>query len=259
MTTSPTPLERLLALATQDAGVRPEFYRRLLAADVFVPVLHGPAENGVVPAGETILIKCLDRIDGVQVIPFFTSSTAVFDAAPAGDRCVVMRARELFESKRSSHFHLNPASPFGRAFVPAEIDLLLRTGGLSEITSDVLPDDESVAMTVPADDHHAMLAALHTLYARHFAVSAAFLVEVRRARHPASLLIAIESASAAEEISRDTATVVQEFATDLRLPVDIAQVDPGASDLGRQLVEAFEPFYRRGLAATLLERSATQG
>lgn len=255
MTSSPTLLERLLALATHDAGVRPEFYRRLLESEVLVPVLHGPVETGKVPAGEVLLVKCLDRLDGVQVIPFFTSAQAVFDASPAGERCVVMGVRELFESKRASHFHLNPASTFGRAFLPMEIDLLLRTAGVGEITCTELSNDEPLAMAVPTGDHSAMIHVLCTLYARHVAVCAAFLVEVRNASAP-SLLIAIEATTAIEEISRDTASVVQDFGEELAVPVDIVQIDRDGSDFARHIVEAFAPFYQRGLAASLLEGAA---
>lgn len=55
-------LERCLFEAHGDESIRPEFYRRLLAAEVFVvPIGDLPVTGGAIKAGETIRLQIVEK------------------------------------------------------------------------------------------------------------------------------------------------------------------------------------------------------
>jgi len=128
-----TPLERMLRDAWHEPGLRPAFYKRLSKSEVLVPVHPRPGQvrSGRIGAGEVLSVIAMIRADQVEVIPFYSSAEHLFKASPAGEKCVVMRVRELFESRPEMHFHLNPLSTYGREFSPQDTRSLLATGGIA--------------------------------------------------------------------------------------------------------------------------------
>jgi len=117
----------MLRDAQRDPGLLPTFYQRLLDSEVIVPVQARPDQIGrsTIPAGALLDVITMVRSDGIGVIPFFTSPARLFQWSPEGERCVLMRVRELFESRPDMLFHLNPGSPDGQAFRQAEMHALL--------------------------------------------------------------------------------------------------------------------------------------
>ncbi len=68
-------LERKLMLAADNPASRPEFYKALMASEVFVIGFTDSEGEGVktVPAGAKLSIVNWEKNDGTPIIPFFTS------------------------------------------------------------------------------------------------------------------------------------------------------------------------------------------
>ena len=124
------PIERLLQEVRRNPARRPEFHQQLLNARVLVPVSaqHPGSGRQIIPAGEDFNVITMVRSDGVSVIPFFTSPTRLYQWSLAGEQCVLLSVRELFESRPDMHFHLNPQSPDSQVFTPPEAQALLVKG-----------------------------------------------------------------------------------------------------------------------------------
>ena len=241
-------LEELLREATLEIGLRPEFYRGLLDAEVLVPVetsISGPTRT--LPAGSTLAVKTLVRHDGVGVIPFYTSPRSVYDANPLGEKCVLMYVRDLFESRPDMHFHVNPFSQFGREFLPREVASLLTTGQIDESENMEVVADENVILSSPANPPVELLRALSLLYSRsHPQVRAAFVAESTHAdeKLPSTLLIALDVEEEEEKVLRDSSDVVRECES--RDPiVDLAVISGSDSPIARYFFSKAKPFYER--------------
>lgn len=120
-----TELEALLRRSLEEPELLLVFYAQLLEAEVLVPVQVpiGKGANSAIPAGSDIDVITLVMASGEEIVPFYTSASKVYEASPNGERCVLMRTRELFEAFRrrpDMHFYLNPSSEYGRSFSPAE-------------------------------------------------------------------------------------------------------------------------------------------
>jgi len=241
-------LEELLREAHREIGLRPEFYRRLLLAEVLVPVETSlPCPTATIPAGYSLAVKTLVRSDGVGVIPFYTSPRAVYDGNPLGEKCVLMQVRDLFESRPDMHFHVNPFSQFGREFLPREVASLLQTGQIDDSMNMEVVADETVVLSPPVNPPVELLRALGVLYSRsHPQVRAAFVAECTHPEKgiPATLLIGLDVEAEEEQILRNSLDVVRECES--RDPiVDLAIISGSDSKVARYFFSEAEPFYER--------------
>jgi len=251
---SETPLERLLRHAATEPGMRPEFYRRLLASDVLVPV-DQPGQIGPYPAGTNLNIISLVRDDGVVVIPFFTSAARVCEA-PVGNKCVQMNVRDLFKTNPGKHFHVNPCSLFGREFVPVEVQSLLKHGGLMiPCRIHVKQNDTAVTLVPLQDPPTHVLDELKVLLARNPQVQAAYIGELRTPQEAVkkSCMLAFDFTPKADvdRILRDVATVITEHMTSHSPHVDLVVRPRNGSHLAKAF-EAIAPFYVIGWAGRFL-------
>lgn len=244
-----TPLERLLQAATHDVGLRPAFYQCLLSSDVLVPIARHLHPGSQVAAETTLHVWTLQRFDGVAVIPFYSSRATAYDAPGGAEKYAVMPVRELFQARPDMPLHLNPFSPFGRSFDSDEVRQLLTTGMVGGATEEhLIPDDGSLGLGQPENVPDAMLAALRVLYARHFAVKAAYLAQLSRAGSATSLLIAIDCDSdVLERVAQESATVITDTWPG-NLPVDVTRLEHDGSTLAGYLAHV-APFYERGWGA----------
>jgi len=120
-------LERMLEEEPGDAAWLAQFHKQLLESEVLVPVkVQGhDADLTTIPAGSDLNVITLSRTDGVDVIPFFSSSGRLYQWSPTGEECVLLTVRELFESRPDVHFWLNPYSQGNREFTPSLVSALL--------------------------------------------------------------------------------------------------------------------------------------
>lgn len=242
-----TQLERLLRGATREVGLRPEFYRCLLDADVFVPIEPAPGQgsHGTIDAGSMLAIKTLARKDGIGVIPFYSSARAVFEGNPRGEKCVRMRVRELFEARPDMHFHLNPFSEFGREFPPHEVESLL-SSGLPHAGAQEIQAEEGLRYGPARNPPLAVLDSLSVLFSRNDQVESAFAADLfsKGATEPTSLLIAIEASSDHDRILQEAAAVVSEHDQE-QVTIDLTLIERDGSDQSAYFFTAAAPFYTR--------------
>jgi len=250
-----TPLERLLRHAVTEPGMRPEFYRRLLDAEVLIPIEKpkGHSGNRLAP-GTTVKVRTLRRFDGVEFIPFFTSAER-FDDAGMRSECVRMPVRALFESRSDIYFHINPFSLYNRDFGPTDIASLLTLDGILAPIPVFIRQRATVSIGEYEDRPGVLFDALCALLARHVKVRAAYcaLLTMPDEKVKRSCLIALDVFEGADvyRIFNDIGTVVTDFMVPTSLPVDLA-VRPQDDTLVAQYLATAKPFYEIGLASQFL-------
>ena len=119
----------MLVAAAKDPAERPAFAQALLASEVYVlGRLDSLPVDGVAQPGTNAKLVNFSDADGTFV-PFFTSEAAMQAslAARAGSSPNYLRlpCRELFEVTRGARLVLDPDSPYGKKYLPSEVEALL--------------------------------------------------------------------------------------------------------------------------------------
>ena len=250
-----SPLERMLRDAWHEPGLRPAFYKRMLDTALYVPVQPraGQTPDRAIPAGERLDVITFTRVDGIGVIPFFTTPEHLFAAFPAGARCVLMPARELFRTRPDMDFHLNPFSIYGREFSPRDTRSLLATGGIGVTEHIWVPYAEEGNLKEPVDPPQAILSALRVLFARNFEIRAAFIAQRSQPKPDREeLLVVVDLIEAGSETRalREASTVLAEL-TEPGMPQFAFAVLPrDGSPIANYFKDA-QPFYTIGIAGAI--------
>lgn len=246
----PDRLEELLRLAATDPGHRPEFYAALLQADVFVleaaAAPHGP--------GAALHLQEWEREGGGRALPFFTSLTALRRAADADTPYAQLPARSLFEAARGATLVLNPRSPFGKEFVPAEVERLLRGELPAHREHHVVQAPRRVVVGQPLHYPDALVQALNTLFAKLPQVRAAWLALMSGATEDGRprLLVGVdlEGDGDAERVLAQAGGVGAD-ALGPGEELDVVRVRAGdAGGVSAYLLKETQPFYRRAVHGT---------
>lgn len=254
-----TPLERSLRNASENPGLRPEFYKRLLDSSVLVMVMRRPEQFGAntVAAGSNLNVITLVKNDGVGVIPFFTSPARVFEVSPQGETCVCMTVRELFESRPDMFFHLNPYSKYGREFSPPEVESLLTTGGIVFPQHIHIPLEENVDLRTPENPPNEILDALQTAFARNLEIRAAYVAELHRKgpdpKNTLLLLLDLTESADEERALREAGTVITEYNAPGMTTFDLGILTRDDSMIMKYFREKARPFYEVGIVGRLLQ------
>lgn len=257
MSTKELPIERLLRHAQHERGLRPEFYRRLLDSSVIVPIRQqsGRPQCGGIAAGTTVEAISLVRVDGLALVPFFTSATPFFSAFPNGHGCIVMPVRELFGSREDMPFCLNPFSKYGRDFYPIETQSLLTIGGLLPPWEPTIPIDEDVVLRSPEIPPRGLLEALRVLFARSLEVKTAYLAQLGHPRvADQSLLLVLDLREGCDgaRIQIDTGTIIAELDDAVGMTIEVMALSHDDSEIARYCLNEARPFYEMGVASRLL-------
>ncbi|WP_317205402.1 enhanced serine sensitivity protein SseB C-terminal domain-containing protein [Janthinobacterium sp.] len=239
-------LERLLRLAARDAARRPEFYRALLAADVYVVGATELVQSGRAGVGERIAIEHWTRADGAVIIPFFSSLAALQRAIDAECDYLQLSARALFEITRGAALALNPKSPYSRAFPPAEVAAMLGGDGNAPGAA------TQVFLGQPRHYPALLVDALTTLLAGRGNVHAAYLSlmlapSVDSRPH---LLVAIHADGDTGQLMRDAGRVAC-GAAPAGKAVDLTLLVAGEDPLSDYFLHSVAPFYERSWGARL--------
>jgi hypothetical protein len=147
-------LEETLVRAATDPAARPEFYRRLLAADLFVLTEEAHAADGQTskPAGADASFITWDSPNG-SYVPLFSSRARIDEIARLRERTygfVALPGKAAFArlAKEKRVAFLNPGFACGKQFVPDVIDRLsggekaVPAAGAAEKTPAPEPIDE---------------------------------------------------------------------------------------------------------------------
>jgi hypothetical protein len=243
---SPTPLEEALARAATDAAARPEFYRALMEAQVFVlGSMAGTANQRTVEAGENISIAHWQKQDGTPIIPFFASLPALQRAIRVDETYLQLPAKSLFEITRGATLVLNPSSDHGKEFVPHEIDALLDSGMNQIPQRRVVQKETRVLLGQPSNYPTAMVEALSRFYATRSNVRAAYLCLMHEeGEEKAHLVIGIDCDEGYEQLVRETGVVASDSKPKDE-PFDIVRVEASDSGISEHFRTATKPFYTR--------------
>lgn len=254
MTEPENELERKLASAADDPASRPEFYKALLAAEIFVIGFTDAPGDGrsTIPAGEKISISNWQKDDGTPIIPFFTSLEALQRALKEKARFIAMPAKSLFEITQGSFLVLNPASPYGKEFFPEEIKALLETGMNHAPKTRVVQKETKVLLGQPANYPSGMVSALSALLSKHPAVKAAYLCLMHEegSGEKPTLVVGFDGDGDLAEAMRESGSVAVDTAPKGEL-VDFVVLKKNERGISDYMFKSVKPFYERGLAGKL--------
>ncbi|MFT3930602.1 MAG: enhanced serine sensitivity protein SseB C-terminal domain-containing protein [Spongiibacteraceae bacterium] len=241
-------LDRAFELAAKDPASRPEFYRLLLASDIFVIGDSGaPGEGAVsIPAGANISVLRWAKSDGTPIIPFFTSLNDLRKSLTEEVNYLRLPARIFFEMSRGSHLVLNPKSNCGKEFYPHEVEALLETGVNHIAQERTVTEPTQVLLAQPAQYPSEMVSALTSLLAKHVNITAAFLclMHGREMSESPSLVVGFSGEGDLSLAMKEAGSVAADTAP-AGIAVDFVVVEAGGSGIGQYMLRSTKPFYER--------------
>lgn len=241
-------LERKLMLAADNPATRPEFYKTLMASNVFVIGFSDSEGKGVetIPAGAKLSIVNWEKDNGSPIIPFFTSLEALQRALKEESKYVALPAKSFFEITLGSFLVLNPASPYGKEFFPNEIRALLETGMNQAPQTRVVQKETKVLLGQPANYPSEMVSALTALLAKHSAVKAAYLCLMHdpSSGDKPTLVVGFEGDQDLTDAMKEAGSVAADTAPKGEL-VDFTVIKRGESGIGDYMFKSVKPFYER--------------
>lgn len=249
-----TALEQLLQRAADEPAYRPEFLRQLLGSEIYVLGTSGSLPEGrtTLTEGTQVQIQHWEKNDGGTAIPFFTSLAVLQQSIESEQSYIAMPARSLFELTQGTHLVLNPLSPYGKEFVPAEIASLLSNGVSSGAESFVVKEDTKVMLGQPKEYPSKMVDSLTQLFSRRPAVKLAYLAQmfVPGQSNAPELVIGLEGQGDLEAIIADAGSVAIDTAPQ-GMAVNFTVLKPGSDGIGSYMRDETKPFYERGWGSKL--------
>ena len=240
-------LEKLLRLATDEPAHRPDFFKALLNSTIYVVGTAGTGEGQVhLEANSNISIAQWQKPDGSVVIPFFSSLQALQRCIDSENSYLEIAARSFFEVTLGTPLFLNPKSPYGKAFSPQEVRLLLSGEIGQKPVPHTVETDTQVLLGQPSQYPSKMVNSLTQLFAKHRNVKRAFLAlmhEPSSGQDP-HLVIGIEADGDIERVMREAGTVAGD-AVSAGEPVDLCHVLEGEPGLSDYFLKQTAPFYER--------------
>lgn len=168
--------------------------------------------------------------------------------AGGDQRSVVLAlpARSLFELTQGATLFLNPRLPYGKEFLPQEVEHMLSGEGHGFVQQRVVEEETEVQLSQPADLPVQMIDSLTQLFPKYRQVRRAFLAQIQEAgEQEPHLLIGLEvDVDDVEEVIRAAGSVASDTLPDER-PVDLCLVKEGEPGISHYLTKHTTPFYER--------------
>ncbi|MBJ7223870.1 MULTISPECIES: enhanced serine sensitivity protein SseB [unclassified Brenneria] len=254
-------LEEVLILAATEPAHRPEFFSQLLDATVFV---LGSSDESDAPgektlhAGSNVQIQHWEKADGVSVIPFFSSLDALQQAITEEQSFLALPARSLFELTLGATLFLNPKLPYGKEFLPQEVEHMLSGEGHGFVQRQVVEEDTEVLLSQPADKPVQMIDSLTQLFSKYRHVRRAFVAQIHEAgEQEPHLIIGLDvDTDEVDELIHAAGSVASDTAPDDR-PVDLCLVKEGEPGVSHYLIKHTTPFYERKWGSFLRDFKST--
>jgi hypothetical protein len=247
MDTDASPREPALRLAATEPAARPDFYRQLLEAQVFVIGESELRAEGAWTAkeGESISLQHWSKPDGSVVLPFFTSLAALQRAVDHEVTYYQLPARALLEMTQGATLVLDPRSDYGKEFAPGEIVALLSGGLTRAAQSRVIEEATQVLLAQPAERPDALIDGVRSFLARRPAARRAWLalMHIPTQDPEPHLVIGVEADGDADALIAEIGNVAADLSH--AGPVDLVQVRAGEEGLSRYFLEQVEPFFSR--------------
>lgn len=207
-------LETLLMQASSDAGVRPDFYRALLGAEVYVlgQVRGKPAFSRFVSGEGTTLALREVRGEGRRIVPFFSSPARIDDYLHRPEPHVALSMGALLDVITPDvELVLNPGSAYSKHFVRAEVAALRDGTIFAQAEARTVREGEALRLSVVDAPPERFVAALRSLFAVH-EVRRAYLAHVQQREETPALLMAVQMANEGDfdALVRDCVVIARE-------------------------------------------------
>lgn len=253
-------LEEVLVLAATEPAHRPEFFSELMEATVFVlgssDESDAPGEK-ILHAGSNVQIQHWEKADGSSAIPFFSSLEALQQVITEEQSFLALPVRSLFEITLGATLFLNPRLPYGKEFLPQEVEHLLSGEGNGFVQQRVIEEDTQVVIGQPAEMPVQMIDSLTQLFTKYRHVRRAFLAQIHEPNEKEPhLLIGIEADQDVEDIIRAAGSVASDTLPDER-PVDLCVVKENEPGISHYMIKHTTPFYERKWGSFLRDFKST--
>ncbi|MFT8211031.1 MAG: enhanced serine sensitivity protein SseB [Symbiopectobacterium sp.] len=255
-------LEEVLMKATTEPAHRPEFFTELMDATVYIIGNSDDAsEQGAstLPVGSQVEIQHWEKLDGSTAIPFFSSLEALQMAISTEASFLALPARSLFELTQGQTLFLNPKLPYGKEFLPQEVEHMLAGEGNGFVQSRVVEQPMEVHLSQPDPSPDQMIDSLTQLLAKHRPVRRAWVAQIQEGEAEPNLLIALElvDLNEVEAVVQAVGTVASDTVVGDQ-PVDICLVDKEEKDgVSHYFLHHATPFYERKWGSFLREFKQT--
>lgn len=233
------PLERALVRAMKDADARPEFYRLLMASNLFVVGEIGrsvPTDDPTVLQTDDVLKLAFVEREGRKLHPVFSTLSRLRHFTPPDKQHFCLLGRDLFLTTAGAQFVLNPGCDLGKELSPDEISYWL-----SQLVGDGLASAAKRMVAVPQKRPAVLLKALGVLFINR-QVQSARLVEIRDG--DTKLVLAVETDADWRKLRREISAAAHLAAPELNFELLRLNPGDGRDAIARQLL-AVPPFYVR--------------
>ena len=251
----PNELERLLDLACSEPGYAPEFYRCLLASEVYALI---PTEGHGMGEGKLRFVMWRGA-DGIDVIPYFASRGALRRALQPGWQPITFSGRAFLKVTRGATVVLNPNEVATSRLTPVEVTLLLDTGAVSSPERGTPTGDLMSSLRVAATPPTATLQSLSVLFSRHRSVRRAYLALYFPPEMPETrcyLIVIRMDDRDTERLVRESAQVMLDVPPDLGTDLIVCFDD--THDLLQLVADLASPFYDQAWGERLVVPESTR-
>ena len=242
-------LEQALVRAASDPSARPEFYRKLLEADLFLLTPNAPQQDGkfTLEKDEQISFVNWQGNDGT-FLPMFSSLYLLQTAIQSADITygyLALNGKVAFEifAQKANEIILNPGFAYGKQFVLEEIRQIA-DGSLFAGNPRTVSKATTVLLGQPAKYPHTMVSVLQNLFQKYPQVKAACLAQMHdpSSGEPPHIVVGIECSDDYRTIVSDVGIAVKgevegEF-------VDFIEVEGGKGSLNHYFKKQTKPFYQ---------------
>jgi len=245
---SENPFEESLVKAATDPAHRPQFYKDLCGADLFI-IQHGkepPSKSERITLSErmTIQIENIEH-EGKPYIPVFSSLPRLRSAISGEVAYLGVNALDLMKFTQGADLLLNPGSAYGKEFTREEIASILDGSIWAPSEKYVQKEAAQVMLGQPAIHPHELVAALSRFFKTRRSVKKAWLAHFHNPEdgHPPHTLVAVDAGNSYEAVFSEIGVVIA--GVDIPdPPVDIIPIT-GNGGLEDYFVKGPKPFYVR--------------
>lgn len=253
-------LEDVLMKAATEPAHRPEFFTVLMDATVYILGSSDETEaqgTSTLPVGSHVNIQHWEKPDGSTAIPFFSSLEALQMAITEEASFLALPAQSLFELTRGETLFLNPKLPYGKEFLPQEVEHMLSGEGNGFVQRRVIDEPVQVHMSQPEPSPDQLIDSLTQLFTKHREVRRAWVAQIQEGEAEPNLLIGLEFEVLDEKIIQAAGTVASDTVVGDQ-PVDICIVDKDEKGgVSHYFLHHIPPFYERKWGSFLREFKQT--
>lgn len=238
-------LEALLMQAAVKASLRPEFYKELLTAELYVLILPQENQSGkfIAQPGDVLSVKG-GVFNGKQLIPIFSSERRLREYITAQENLAKINGQSLFVmfAAQNQGVILNPGSGYGKEFTAQEI-AGLADGLIFQTNKYHIEKDTQVLLGTPAETPTELINNLVTYFEREPNVKRAYfaLMQMPQTEEPPHFLFSVAVEGDFDSIASELGIIFREVAPQGQL-IDLVQFGKGSLD---DYFADQKPFYQK--------------